>query len=76
VSVSIDLPDDALARLRAEATRRRISVDEVITELAGRLPLEQPASPRRSLAFVGAGASGHGITTRIDKLLADGFGRD
>lgn len=28
------------------------------------------------LAFVGAGASEHGITARIDDLLADGFGRD
>ena len=30
----------------------------------------------RKLAFVGAGASGTGITHRIDELLADGFGRD
>lgn len=36
---------------------------------------EQPANGS-SPAFVGAGASEHGITARIDELLADGFGRD
>jgi hypothetical protein len=30
----------------------------------------------RVLAFVGAGASEHGITPRIEELLAEGFGRD
>jgi len=30
----------------------------------------------RVLAFVGAGASEHAITPRIEELLADGFGRD
>ncbi len=30
----------------------------------------------RKLAFAAIGASGTGITHRIDELLADGFGRD
>jgi hypothetical protein len=76
MTLSIDLPDEALARLRAEASRRGVSIDTVITELADQLPAEQPGTGRRSLAFVAAGASEHGITNRIDELLADGFGRD
>jgi len=76
MSVTIELPDDALGRLHAEAARRGLSIDAVIAELAGQLPVGQTAAPGQSLAFVGAGASEHGITPRIEALLADGFGRD
>jgi len=76
MTLSIDLPDEALARLRAEAARRGVSVDAVIAELTDRLPAQPVEGARRRLAFVGAGASEHGITGRIDDLLADGFGRD
>jgi hypothetical protein len=76
MTLSIDLPERALVRLRAEATRRGVSIGEVVAELADGLPTEPATTPRRKLAFVGAGASQHGITDRIDKLLADGFGRD
>lgn len=75
MTVSIDLPEEALARLHAEASRRGVSIDEVIAELADQLPARQPETGHRSLAFLGAGASQHGITARIDELLADGFGR-
>ena len=34
VSVTVDLPAAALARLQAEAAKRRLSIDEVIAELA------------------------------------------
>lgn len=38
----------------------------------------QPERPSagRTLAFSGAGASRHGLTARLDELLADEFGRD
>jgi hypothetical protein len=76
VSVTVDLPDEALARLRAEAARRGMSIDEVIVEFAERLPSDAPVASRRTLAFVGAGASKAGITRRMEATLAEGFGRD
>jgi hypothetical protein len=76
MTVTIDLPADALARLTAEANRRGVSIEAVIADLADQLPADQPGPARRSLAFVGAGASGGGITARMEELLADGFGRD
>ena len=30
----------------------------------------------KQLALAGIGASGHGLSHRIDEMLADGFGRD
>jgi hypothetical protein len=74
--VTVDLSDEALVRLRAEAARRGTSIDEVIAELVAQLPPEATAAPGRKLAFVAAGASRSGVTDRIDDLLADGFGRD
>ena len=76
MTLSIDLPEQALARLQAEASRRGISIDALIAELADHLPPRRPETDRRSLPFLGAGASRHGITARVDELLADGFGRD
>lgn len=57
MSVTVELPDEALRRLEAEASRRGISIDDVIAELASRLPDEVPPSGHR-LSFVGIGASG------------------
>lgn len=76
MTVSLDLPADALARLRAEASRRGVEIDVIVAELASQLPGEKARTEHRSLAFIGAGASAHGISDRIDDLLADGFGRD
>jgi hypothetical protein len=54
MSVTVELSEDALARLRAEAARRGLSIDEVIAELAAaHLPAEDPLE-----AFIGCGASG------------------
>lgn len=75
MSVTVELPAEALRRLEAEANRRGISIDDVIAELAAALPVESNGQ-RRNPAFVGIGASEHGITDRIDESLADGFGRD
>lgn len=75
MSVTVDLPEDALARLRAEAARRGVSIDVVIAELANALPADV-AHARRSLSFVGLGSSNSGRFARdADELLADGFGR-
>ena len=75
MTVTIDLPAEAQARLQAEATRRGITLDQLIAELADSFPAEGETS-RRKLAFVGMGSSKAGITHQIDELLADGFGRD
>ena len=76
--MTVDLPDQALSRLRAEAVRRGVRIDEVIAELADQLPADDEHASRdpRRLAFLGAGASESGITPRLDELLADGFGRE
>lgn len=74
--MTVELPADVLARLRAEAARRGVSIDELIAELADRLPAGDPPPARHRLAFVAAGASRDGITTRLEQTMADGFGRD
>jgi hypothetical protein len=61
MTVTLNLPDDAAARLAAEAARRGITVDELVTELAAGLPAEPSERPgRRRLSFSGVGASGGG----------------
>jgi hypothetical protein len=75
MSLTLDLPDEVVRRLAAEANRRGKRLSDVIAELTAQLPLPE-APPRRRLAFVAAGSSGTGITQRMDDLLADGFGRD
>jgi hypothetical protein len=75
MSLTLDLPDEVVRRLTAEAERRGARVVDVIADLAARLPpADAPAG--RKLAFVGVGASDTGITPHIDELLADGFGQD
>ena len=76
MTVTIDLPEDALARLQAEANRRGISIDLVIAELAESLPARSSAGPQ-TFSFVGLGSSTSGRYARdTDELLADGLGRD
>ena len=76
MTLTVELSDDTLARLRAEAERRGVSIDVVIAELAETLPRET-ANEERKLSFIGLGASTSGHRARdTDDLLADGFGRD
>ncbi|WP_420435831.1 hypothetical protein [Candidatus Poriferisocius sp.] len=53
MSVVFDLSEEAVKRLREEASRRRISVEELIGELADSLPEGDPLE-----AFIGCGESG------------------
>lgn len=80
MTLTLELPAEAQARLEAEATRRGITLDQLVAQIAESFPVDAaPGKVRqkaRRLAFVGAGASDTGITDRIDDLLADGFGRD
>ena len=61
--VTVELSDDALARLRAEAARRGVSIDVVIAEFAAQLPIE-PAPRKSRLSFIGIGHSGRGDLSR------------
>jgi ABC-type branched-subunit amino acid transport system ATPase component len=67
MTVSIDLPDDALARLRAEAIRRGVSIDTVIAELADQLPAD--TGPRRRLSFAGTLAAEPELAERSEDIL-------
>ena len=75
--LTIELPEEALARLRSEADRRGINIDELVAELAAQLPSAQSGCGRRRLSFVGIGRSTSGRhAVDADELLAEGFGRD
>lgn len=74
--MTVELSDEALARLEAEAARRGVSVEVVINELAERLPSQAVPRARRE-ALIGLGASTSGRRAAdADELLAEGFGRD
>lgn len=59
IIVTVDLPEDVLARLQAEAKRRGVSIDLVIAELTATLPAE-PVSAKQTLPFIGLGSSNSG----------------
>lgn len=75
MTIEVELPEDALRRLRAEAARRGLTLDAFIAELASDLPVEGSGAGRRP-AFVAVGASESGTTHRIEEILTEGFGRD
>ena len=59
MTVTLDLPAEAQARLQAEATRRGITLGQLIAELADQLPAETPtAEPGTLEGFFGSGDSG------------------
>jgi hypothetical protein len=70
MSVTVDLPPEALRKLEAEASRRGVSIDVVIAELAERLPTES-GHKEQKLAFVGIGASGDTRPLDIHQLRAE-----
>jgi hypothetical protein len=72
---NIEISCEVLDRIESEATRRDVSLADVLAELADALPTVRADDDRATPAFVGAGSSGAGIGNRIDELLADGFGR-
>ena len=72
MTVTLELPDEAMRRLRAEAERRDLSVDALIAEFAG--TLGRAASAPRSLGFVAIGESTSGRhAADADEMLAEGF---
>ncbi len=71
MTLSIDLPEQALARLRAEAARRGVSIDDVIAELADQLPAEASgvSVPRRRLSFAGRLEAEPDFAERSEEIL-------
>ena len=77
VVVTLDLSEEGMARLHAEAERRRISVDAVIEEWVASLPTKDRPAERQKPSFVAMGTSSSGRrASEPDDMLADGFGSD
>jgi len=75
--VTLDLSAEALARLRGEAERRGITMEELVDEFATALPSEPAESLPRKLRFFAMGRSTSGRSAAdADEMLAEGFGRD
>ena len=75
--VSLDLSEEVVARLHAEAERRRLSMDAVVEELAASLPAEAREPRHRRLSFIAMGSSTSGRrASEADKMLAEGFGHE
>ena len=72
MSLSVTLPDDVAAGLRAEAAKRDVTPDELAAEfIAERV---KPRKHRLRFAAIGASTSGrHGVDA--EDMLAEGFGR-
>lgn len=76
MSMIVNVPDEVARRLEVAAAARGVTVEELAVEvLAENTPAVGEAPRRRRLGFVAIGASEHGISHRVDELLADGFGR-
>ncbi len=76
MSVTLELPDGVVARLRREADKRGISLDDLVAELAALLPSSPTPDRRRRLGFIGIGSSNSGHRAAdADEILAEGFGR-
>ena len=70
MSLTLELPAETQARLEAEASRRGISLAQLIVEVAQ--GFSQPASgPRRRPSFIGIGASGRTEPLDIHKERAE-----
>ena len=77
MTVTLDLSEEVLGLLRAEAERRRLSVDALIEEMAKSLSVDAASPMSAGLSFVAIGASTSGLyASEADEMLADGFGTD
>lgn len=75
MTVTLNLSDEALKRLEAEALRRGVAVETVINELAAALPQEDDRTVRGAAGLIGLGASSSGRFARdADAMLDGGFG--
>ena len=77
MTMTLDLSEEVVTLLHAEAERRQISVDALIEEMAMSLTLDVTSPARTRLTLVAIGSSTSGLySSEADELLADGFGTD
>ena len=77
MTATLDLSEEVLTLLRAEAERRQLSVDALVEEMAKSLSVDaaSPTSARLSFVAIGSSTSGR-YASEADEMLADGFGTD
>lgn len=80
MSGTLDLPQDVIDNLRAEAELRGIGLSELVAKLAEELEATETtdaaATLPKVLSFIGIGASTSGRTAaEADDMLAEGFGQ-
>ncbi|MDE0492338.1 MAG: ribbon-helix-helix protein, CopG family [Acidimicrobiaceae bacterium] len=77
MTVTLELSEEVLARLHAEAERRQLSMDALIEEMARSLPADADSPNRARLSFVAIGSStSRRFASEADEMLSDGFGTD
>ena len=70
MSVTVDLPDEVLRRLEAEAARRGVAVKSLITETLERdFPAEVGGSPR--LSFIGIAEAREDLSENCKQIRRD-----
>ena len=73
--VMLSVSEATAERLQVAAAARGVSPAEMVDELVAGLP-DASGPIRRRLALAGVGETAHGITSRIEEQLAEGFGLD
>ena len=73
--VMLSVSEQTAERLQVAAAARGVSPAEIVDELVAGLP-DTRDPIRRRLALAGIGETTHGITSRIEEQLAEGFGHD
>ena len=76
MTVTLDLPPDALSRLEAEAQRRGVAIDAVVAELAASCRKSRAASRSASRSSASGSSSDGRSADDVDEMLAEGFGED
>lgn len=70
MSVTVDLPDDVLRRLEAEAARRGVAVELLIAETLERdFPAEAARSPK--LSFIGIAEAREDLSENYKQIRRD-----
>jgi hypothetical protein len=70
MSVTVELPEDLLDELRAEAARRGVTLDAVITARLRQAPR------RLAITAIGASDGEYHASDADEELRAKGFGQD
>ncbi len=74
MNVTLDLSEDSLSRLEAEAARSGVSIEIAIDESVSMLPADNP--PQRTRGLIGLGGStSTRRASKADEMLADRFGQ-